>query len=89
MATQKLEKTEWRLFLDRVSKLMDAKEAEIEIGSLRLGEQVQAKWLPLIGVTYDPGDDLVDQGACPLLDLPILVGHGVCHRGLRFLPESS
>ena len=51
MATQKLEKTEWRLFLDRVSKLMDAKEAEIEIGSLRLGEQVQAKWLPLASLT--------------------------------------
>ena len=60
MATQKLERTEWRAFLDGVSKLLDAKEAEIEVGSLRLGEQVQAKWLPVIGVTYDPGDDLVE-----------------------------
>jgi hypothetical protein len=60
MTTRKLEKTEWRSFLDRVSKLLDAKEAEIEVTSLRLGDQVQAEWLPLIGITYDPGDDLVE-----------------------------
>jgi hypothetical protein len=60
MTTRKLEKIEWRSFLDRVSKLLDAKEAEIEVTSLRLGEQVQAEWLPLIGITYDPGDDLVE-----------------------------
>ena len=60
MTTRKLERTEWRSFLDRVSKLLDAKEAEIEVISLRLGEQVQAEWLPLIGITYDPGSDLVE-----------------------------
>ena len=60
MTTRKLEKTEWRSFLDRVSKLLDAKEAEIEVTSLRLGDQVEAEWLPLIGITYDPGDDLVE-----------------------------
>jgi hypothetical protein len=60
MTTRKLEKAEWRPFLDRVSKLLEATEAEIEITSLDLGEQVQAEWLPLIGITYDPGDDLVE-----------------------------
>jgi hypothetical protein len=60
MTTRKLEKTEWRSFLDRVSKLLEVKEAEIDITSLRLGDQVQAEWLPLIGITYDPGDDLVE-----------------------------
>ena len=57
---RKLEKSQWRPFLDAVSKLLDAKEAEIEVGSLDLGEQVQAEWLPLIGITYDPKDDLVE-----------------------------
>jgi hypothetical protein len=60
MTTRKLEKPEWRSFLDNVSKLLEAKEAEIEIGSLRLGDQVEAEWLPLIGVTCDPKDDLVE-----------------------------
>jgi hypothetical protein len=59
MTTRKLEKPEWRSFLDNVS-ILEAKAAEIEVGSLRLGDQVEAKWLPLIGVTYDPKDDLVE-----------------------------
>ena len=60
MSTRKLERPEWRSFLDNISKLLEAKEAEIEVGSLRLGEQVEAEWLRLIGVTYDPKDDLVE-----------------------------
>jgi hypothetical protein len=60
MTVRKLEKAEWRPFLDRVSKLLEAKEAEIEVTSLSLGEQIHARWLPLIGITYDPGDDLVE-----------------------------
>jgi hypothetical protein len=60
MTARKLEKAEWRPFLDRVSKLLEAKEAEIEVTSLSLGEQMQARWLPLIGITYDPADDLVE-----------------------------
>ena len=51
---RKLEKSEWQPFLDIVSKLLESKEAEIEVGSLHLGEQVQAESLPLIGITYDP-----------------------------------
>ena len=58
--THKLEKAQWRPFLDTVSKLLEAKEAEIEVASLKLGDQVQAKWLPLIGITYDPKDDVVE-----------------------------
>jgi hypothetical protein len=60
MTTRKLERPDWRAFLDNVSKLLEAKEAEIEVGSLRLGGQVEAEWLPLIGITYDPKDDLVE-----------------------------
>jgi hypothetical protein len=58
--TRKLEKAQWRPFLDTVSKLLEAKEAEIEVASLDLGDQVQAKWLPLIGIAYDPNDDVVE-----------------------------
>ena len=58
--TRKLEKAQWRPFLDTVSKLLEAKEAEIEVASLDLGDQVQAEWLPLIGIAYDPNDDVVE-----------------------------
>jgi|SRR6267142_3345293 len=58
--TRKLEKAQWRPFLDMLSKLLEAKEAEIEVASLDLGHQVQAKWLPLLGIAYDPNDDVVE-----------------------------
>src|SRR5215510_931260 len=60
MTIHKLEKAEWRPFLDLVSKVLPAKEAEIEVASLKLGDQVQAEWLPLLGLAYDPNDDIVE-----------------------------
>jgi Family of unknown function (DUF5335) len=36
-----------------------ASRAEIEVASLALGDQVEAEWLPLLGIAYDPKDDLV------------------------------
>jgi Family of unknown function (DUF5335) len=60
MTIRKLEKQEWRPFLDVVSKLLEAKRAEIEVASLDLGAQEVAEWLPLHGITYDPKDDVVE-----------------------------
>ena len=60
MTTRKLEKTQWRSFFDGLSKILDAKQAEIEVASLKLGNQVQAEWLQFYGITYDPEDDLVE-----------------------------
>lgn len=60
MTARKLDKTQWRAFFDDLSKVLEGKEAEIEVASLALGSQVEAEWLPLYGVTYDPKDDLVE-----------------------------
>ena len=60
MTTRKLDKQQWRTFFDRVSTTLEGKEAEIEIASLRLGDQVEAEWLPLLGIVYDPNDDIVE-----------------------------
>ena len=60
MATRKLDKKEWRSFFDRFSTTLDGKQAEIEVVSLRLGDQVEAHWLPLLGIAYDPNDDIVE-----------------------------
>jgi len=51
---------EWRSFFDRMSKALPGKLAEIEVASLDLGDQIVAEWVPLLGVTYDSKDDLVD-----------------------------
>ena len=34
--------------------------AEVEVASLRLGDQVEAEWLPLLGIAYDSKDDIVE-----------------------------
>jgi hypothetical protein len=51
---------EWRPFFDRMSKALLGKWAEIEVASLDLGDQIIAEWIPLIGITYDTKDDLLD-----------------------------
>jgi hypothetical protein len=60
MAIRKLEKAEWQRYFDRISKAMTGKRAEIEIASLALGDQIEAEWLPLIGIAYDPKDDILE-----------------------------
>jgi hypothetical protein len=60
MAIRKLEKSEWRVFFDGISKLLEGKRAEIEVASLKIGDQIEAEWLPLLGLTYDPKDDIFE-----------------------------
>ena len=48
MATRKLEKQQWHAFFDRVTKMLEGKQTEIEVASLRLGDQIGAHWLPLV-----------------------------------------
>ena len=51
MTARKLDKSQWRTFLDRLSKTLEGKQAEIEVASLSLADQVEAEWLPLHGIT--------------------------------------
>jgi hypothetical protein len=60
MAISKLEKTAWHPYFDHVSKILDGKRAEIEVASLRIGDQIEAEWLPLLGIVYDPKDDIIE-----------------------------
>jgi hypothetical protein len=53
-------KEQWRSFFDRVSKGLIGKRAEVEAASLDLGDQIVAGWLPVLGITYDSKDDLLD-----------------------------
>jgi len=57
---KKLEKSIWQPYFDAVSKVLAGKRAEIEAAALDLGDQIEAEWLPLLGITYDPKDDLIE-----------------------------
>jgi hypothetical protein len=61
MAISKLEKSAWRPYFDHISKLLgEGKRAEIEVASLKIGDQIEAEWVQLLGISYDPKDDLVE-----------------------------
>jgi hypothetical protein len=60
MAWRDLPKSEWRSFFDRMSRALIGKWAEIEVASSELGDQIVAEKLPVIGITYDSRDDLLD-----------------------------
>jgi hypothetical protein len=40
--------------------LLAGKWAEIEVASPETGDQILAEWIPMIGVTYDSRNDLLD-----------------------------
>jgi hypothetical protein len=60
MTVRKLDKSEWQRVFDALSHSLEGKQAEIEVASLKLGDQVEADWLPLLGISYDPKDDVLD-----------------------------
>ena len=59
MAAQ-IDRSQWAPFLDAVTTSLIGKQAEIEVVSLRLGDQIEAEWAPLIGITYDRKNDLIE-----------------------------
>ena len=60
MAAQKIDKSKWQAFFDRLSRGLVGMRAEIEVASLALGDQIEAEWLPLLGITYDHKDDVLE-----------------------------
>lgn len=60
MSVQQIDRSGWTVFFDTVTKTLVGKRAEIEVASLDIGDQIEARWTPLIGITYDHKDDLIE-----------------------------
>ncbi len=60
MSISKLEKETWRPYFDAMSKVLSGKRAEIAVDSLKIGHQIEAEWLPLFGMVYDPKSDVFE-----------------------------
>lgn len=60
MAAEQIERTQWGAFLNNLTRILVGKQAEIEVAALDLGDQIEAEWAPLIGITYDGKDDLIE-----------------------------
>ena len=58
--SRNLPQAEWKWYFEAMSDALLGKWAEVEVASLDLGDQIVAEWVPLLGITYDSRDDLVD-----------------------------
>jgi hypothetical protein len=57
---QEIDKSDWALYCERLSEVLEATNAEIEVASLELGDQIETDWLPFHGISYDEEDDIID-----------------------------
>ena len=61
MATTKLDKAAWRKTFDQLSKSsLVGKEVEIEVTGLNIGDQIEQEWIQLLGMSYDPKNDVIE-----------------------------
>jgi hypothetical protein len=60
VSLMKLEKSDWQNYFDNMSKILEGKRAEIEVDALAIGAQIEADWVPLIGITYDRKSDVLE-----------------------------
>ncbi len=59
MTTQRIDKARLKDYFDHFSMIMPTELVEIEVAGLDLGDQIEAEWVPLSGISYDPKDDVV------------------------------
>jgi hypothetical protein len=60
MSIHELARAEWRRYCDRLSKHLAGQRVELDIASLELGDHVEARWLPLLGVVFDARGDVLE-----------------------------
>ena len=60
MAIRKLEKRDWKGFLENFTKLLVGKQADIEVASLAFGDQIETKSVQVLGMVYDHKDDVIE-----------------------------
>lgn len=59
MATSEIKRDNWQAYFDRMSKQLLGKSAEIDVEALQIGSQIEAEWVPLLGVSYDGNNDVL------------------------------
>ena len=53
MSLHRIDKPQWTTFCELLTTQLPGKRAEIEVASMEFGVQTEARWLPIMGVTYD------------------------------------
>jgi hypothetical protein len=63
MPLRQLARAQWQAYLDRVSAALGAELVQVEVTGLGLGDRVEADWIPLIGLSYEPKSDVLTVAA--------------------------
>ena len=58
MAAKTLEKSKWEEYFNELSKKLKSEKAEVEVEAFGVFDHVEAEWLPIVGISYDPKDDI-------------------------------
>jgi hypothetical protein len=66
----------WRDFFDGMTVVMRGRLVEIDVVGLDIGDLVQAEWLPLNGLTYEPRSDTLYVYAGPR---DSVLDHAIAH----------
>jgi hypothetical protein len=66
MSRIKLERDDWKRYFDEVSRHLHGRHVEIKVAGLEVGEQTEADWALLQGLTYDTRDDYIEVAIEPL-----------------------
>ena len=60
MSTYALARAEWRGYCDRLSRALAGRRVELDVASLDLGDHVEVRWLPLLGIVFDARADVLE-----------------------------
>ncbi|CAN7460381.1 DUF5335 domain-containing protein [Phenylobacterium sp. LjRoot225] len=60
MSDRVVERSDWAALAGGLSRQLQGVQAEIEVAALGIGDQIQAEWVPLLGLAYDPKDDIFE-----------------------------
>jgi hypothetical protein len=72
MTTRYLAQSELAQYFDRIAKGLGTQHVAIEVASLAIGDQIEADWVGLTNISYDPRNDCLDIGTDTL-------GHRIPH----------
>lgn len=60
MSLRPLARAEWRRYCDRVSRAIAGRTVELDVASMDLGDRVEARWVPLLGMVFDARGDVLE-----------------------------
>jgi len=75
MAAIDLKRDQWKSYFEGLTGYLEGKQACVEVAARALGHRVAAQWTPLVGMTYEDRDDILD---LRLGDLSHIIRRPVC-----------